>query len=113
MIAGLPIALQRTLSIEDNYVGQAPLSYLLQPACLLLSPGRVCQEEIFLGAEASRGVRGEMLLLGHKEWGVKELIGVSTSAGGLCVLRAWLPNTLVTTPRWGFSMKAEFGLSRS
>lgn len=84
-------------------MGQAPLSYLLQSACLLLSP----VEEIFLGAEPSRGVRGKMLLLG-----VKELIWLSTSGDGLSVLGAQLLNSLVTMSRCTFSMKDEFGLPR-
>lgn len=53
--------------MEDNCVGQVPLSYLrlLQPTCLLLSLVKVCQEEIFLGAEASYGVWGKMVMLDH------------------------------------------------
>lgn len=97
LIAGLPIALQRTHSMEDNCVRQASLSYLLQSACLLLSPVEVCQEEIFLGPESSHGVRGKMVLLDYKDWGIKELIWVSTSGNGLSVRGVWLLNRLVTT----------------
>lgn len=76
---------------------QAPLSCLLQSACLLLSPVKVCQEEIFLGAESSHSVRGKMVLLDYKDWGMKELIWVSTSGNGLSVWGVWLLNHLVTT----------------
>lgn len=43
----------------------------------------MCQQEIFLGTESNHGIRGKMLLLDYKQWGIKELVWVSTSGDGL------------------------------